>query len=82
MEFDIIRLTNGLRVLHFEDKNIMTVHCGFIINAGSRDELSTENGIAHLIEHCLFKGTERRKAFHILTRLDSVGGEVNAYTTK
>jgi predicted Zn-dependent peptidase len=60
----------------------MTVHCGFIINAGSRDELSTENGIAHLIEHCLFKGTERRKAFHILTRLDSVGGEVNAYTTK
>ena len=82
MEFDIIRLTNGLRVLHFEDRNIMTVHCGFIINAGSRDELSTENGIAHLIEHCLFKGTARRKAFHILTRLDSVGGEVNAYTTK
>jgi len=82
MEFDILRLTNGLRVLHFEDKNIMTVHCGFIINAGSRDELSTENGIAHLIEHCMFKGTQRRKAFHILTRLDSVGGEINAYTTK
>jgi len=60
----------------------MTVHCGFIINAGSRDELSTENGIAHLIEHCMFKGTKRRKAFHILTRLDSVGGEINAYTTK
>lgn len=82
MEFDILRLTNGLRVLHFKDKNIMTVHCGFIINAGSRDELSTENGIAHLIEHCMFKGTKRRKAFHILTRLDSVGGEINAYTTK
>jgi predicted Zn-dependent peptidase len=82
MEFDILRLENGLRVLHVEDQNIMTVHCGFIINAGSRDETKEESGLAHLIEHCLFKGTERRKAFHILTRLDSVGGEVNAYTTK
>jgi predicted Zn-dependent peptidase len=82
MEFEIIRLPNGLRVLHVEDKNIMTVHCGFIINAGSRDETDQENGIAHLIEHCLFKGTQKRKAFHILSRLDSVGGEINAYTTK
>lgn len=82
MEFEIIRLTNGLRVLHFEDKGIMTAHCGFIINAGSRDERPEENGLAHLIEHCLFKGTARRKAFHILNRLDSVGGEINAYTTK
>ena len=60
----------------------MTVHCGFIINAGSRDETHDESGIAHLIEHGLFKGTQRRKAFHILTRIDSVGGEINAYTTK
>ena len=82
MEFNIIRLTNGLRVLHMEDKGIMTVHCGFIINAGSRDERTDENGLAHLIEHCLFKGTEKRKPFHILSRLDSVGGEINAYTTK
>jgi len=82
MEFDIIRLQNGLRVVHVEDKNIMTVHCGFIINAGSRDETAEEGGLAHLIEHCLFKGTTHRKAFHILSRLDSVGGEVNAYTTK
>ncbi|MEX2595861.1 MAG: pitrilysin family protein [Salibacteraceae bacterium] len=82
MEFEILRLTNGLRVLHVEDKSIMTVHCGFIINAGSRDEATHENGLAHLIEHCLFKGTKRRRAFHILNRLDSVGGEINAYTTK
>lgn len=82
MEFDIIRLQNGLRVVHVQDRNILTVHCGFIINAGSRDELEHESGLAHLIEHCLFKGTERRKAFHILSRLDSVGGEINAYTTK
>lgn len=82
MEFDILRLPNGLRVLHVEDANIMTVHCGFIINAGSRDETREESGIAHLIEHGLFKGTQRRKAFHILTRIDSVGGEINAYTTK
>ncbi len=82
MEFDIIRLDNGLRIVHVEDRNILTVHCGFIINAGSRDESDKESGLAHLIEHCLFKGTSRRKAFHILTRLDSVGGEINAYTTK
>lgn len=82
MEVDILRLTNGLRVLHVEDRNIMTVHCGFIINVGSRDERNDQNGLAHLIEHCLFKGTKHRKAFHILTRLDSVGGEINAYTTK
>jgi predicted Zn-dependent peptidase len=60
----------------------MTAHCGFMINAGSRDERTDEHGLAHLIEHCLFKGTERRKAYHILSRLDSVGGEINAYTTK
>lgn len=82
MEFDIIRLSNGLRVLHLEDKSIMTAHCGFMINAGSRDERTDEHGLAHLIEHCLFKGTGRRKAYQILSRLDSVGGEINAYTTK
>ena len=53
-----------------------------MINAGSRDELPDEHGLAHFIEHGLFKGTHRRKAFHVLNRLDSVGGELNAYTTK
>lgn len=82
MECEIIRLSNGLRVVFQRDTSIHTVHCGFIVNAGSRDEHPHEHGLAHFIEHCLFKGTKKRKAFHILSRLDSVGGEVNAYTTK
>jgi predicted Zn-dependent peptidase len=82
MKFETLRLQNGLRVVYLHDPSIHTIHCGFLINAGSRDELDNEHGMAHLIEHCMFKGTEKRKAFHILTRLDSVGGEINAYTTK
>src|SRR5665811_88269 len=57
-------------------------HCGLIINIGSRDETVPEHGIAHFIEHMLFKGTKKRKAYHILSRLEDVGGELNAYTTK
>jgi predicted Zn-dependent peptidase len=53
-----------------------------MINAGTRDEQTKENGMAHFIEHCIFKGTLKRKAFHILNRIDGVGGELNAYTTK
>lgn len=60
----------------------LVAHCGLIINAGSRDEEQTEHGLAHFIEHMLFKGTERRKAYHILSRLEDRGGELNAYTTK
>lgn len=62
--------------------NGQTAHFGFTVNAGSRDEHEDEQGLAHFIEHCLFKGTTRRKAFHILNRMDSVGAELNAYTTK
>lgn len=82
MNIETLRLQNGLRVVYLHDPSIHTIHCGFLINAGSRDELENEHGMAHLIEHCMFKGTAKRKAFHILTRLDSVGGEINAYTTK
>lgn len=82
MEFEIVRLANGIRVIYCQDKTMQTVHCGFTINAGSRDELSAEHGLTHWIEHCIFKGTAKRKSFHILNRLDSVGGEVNAFTTK
>ncbi len=53
-----------------------------MINAGSRDELENEEGLAHFIEHVLFKGTKRRKAYHILSRMEDVGGELNAYTDK
>ncbi len=74
-------LNNGIRVIHLP-VNADVTHCGLYINAGSRDELEKEHGIAHFIEHCVFKGTSHRKAFHILTRMEDVGGEINAYTTK
>jgi predicted Zn-dependent peptidase len=57
-------------------------HFGVIINTGSRDEEVNEQGLAHFIEHVIFKGTKTRKAFHILNRIEDVGGELNAYTTK
>jgi predicted Zn-dependent peptidase len=75
------RLENGIRIIHKEVKN-QVAHCGVIINTGSRDELEQEQGIAHFIEHTIFKGTKKRKAYHILSRLENVGGELNAYTTK
>jgi predicted Zn-dependent peptidase len=74
-------LNNGIRVI-FLPVNSNVAHCGLFINAGSRDELEHEHGIAHYIEHCVFKGTKHRKAFHVLTRMEDVGGEINAYTTK
>jgi predicted Zn-dependent peptidase len=55
---------------------------GIIINTGSRDEELYEHGLAHFIEHSVFKGTRKRRAFHILSRIEDVGGELNAYTTK
>jgi predicted Zn-dependent peptidase len=81
MEYSIYELKNGIRIVHKQIGGKIA-HCGFIINTGSRDEKLTENGIAHFIEHTIFKGTNKRKAHHILNRIDSVGGEINAYTTK
>ncbi len=74
-------LPNGIRLVHMGVKGIVA-HCGIIINAGSRDETEDEHGVAHFIEHMLFKGTRKRKAWHILSRLEDRGGELNAYTTK
>ncbi len=82
MSYKFFTLSNGIRVVHDEQPYGNVAHCGLIINVGSRDETPQENGIAHFIEHTLFKGTKKRKAFHILSRLDAVGGEINAYTTK
>jgi predicted Zn-dependent peptidase len=81
MELTFHTLPNGIRLVH-NQTNSEVAHCGIIINTGSRDELPGEHGIAHLIEHMLFKGTTHRKAYHILSRLEDVGGELNAYTTK
>ncbi|MGC8823017.1 MAG: M16 family metallopeptidase [Bacteroidales bacterium] len=74
-------LSNGIRIVFAPNRSPIT-YTAFFINAGSRDELSHEHGLAHLIEHMIFKGTIRRKAHHIIGRMENVGGELNAYTTK
>lgn len=81
MDLLIHTLGNGIRLVHKPVSGIVA-HCGLLIDTGSRDEKESQHGIAHFIEHMLFKGTGKRKSFHILTRLEDVGGELNAYTTK
>ena len=81
MDFESYTLQNGIRVIHKRSESPVA-HCSIMINAGTRDELENEHGIAHFIEHVVFKGTKKRKAFHIMSRLEDVGGELNAYTTK
>ena len=81
MDLTFHTLPNGIRLVHYAIASEVA-HCGVIINAGSRDELPGENGVAHFIEHMLFKGPTHRKSYHILSRLEDVGGELNAYTTK
>lgn len=74
-------LSNGLRIVHLPSVSPVS-YCGFAINAGTRDEAANEFGLAHFVEHMIFKGTEKRKSWHILNRMENVGGELNAYTTK
>ena len=81
-EFTEYRLPNNIRVVHKHVTNTKVVHCGFMIDVGSRDEGSEEQGIAHFWEHMAFKGTKRRRGLHILKRMEAVGGELKAYTTK
>jgi predicted Zn-dependent peptidase len=77
----VFTLSNGIRVVHQPmDRDV--AHCGLLIAAGSRDEEEDEHGLAHFLEHCFFKGTKTRKNHHILSRLDAVGGELNAFTAK
>lgn len=74
-------LNNGIRIIHkYVESDV--AHCGIIINTGTRDEDKNQHGIAHLTEHMLFKGTKRRKAYHVLSRMEDVGGETDAWTTK
>ena len=80
-EFETYILPNGIRGIHRQVRSSVT-HCALVVNAGSRDELKGEYGIAHLTEHALFKGTERRRAYQVTCRLENLGGELNAYTTK
>ena len=81
MKYNTYTLDNGLRIIHLPSDS-KVVYCGYQINAGTRNEEPGEEGIAHFCEHVTFKGTERRKAWHILNCLESVGGDLNAYTNK
>ena len=74
-------LANGLRVIHLPSES-QVVYCGLQIAAGTRNERPGEEGLAHFCEHVTFKGTARRRAWHILNALESVGGELNAFTNK
>ncbi len=80
-EFETYELGNGIRGIHRQVRSGVS-HCALVVNAGCRDELSDEYGIAHFVEHALFKGTKRRRAYQVNCRLENLGGELNAYTTK
>ena len=81
MKYNTYTLDNGLRIIHLPSDS-KVVYCGYQINAGTRNEEPGEEGLAHFCEHVTFKGTEHRKAWHILNCLESVGGDLNAYTNK
>lgn len=74
-------LANGLRIIHTPSPTSV-VYCGYAIDAGTRDEAPSEHGLAHFVEHMLFKGTTKRRAWHILNRMENVGGDLNAFTNK
>ena len=81
MHYNQHTLPNGLRIIHAPSSS-KVAYCGFAVNAGTRDEAEHEQGMAHFVEHLSFKGTEKRKAWHILNRMENVGGDLNAYTNK
>ena len=74
-------LANGLRIVHRQSKSGVE-YCGVAVNVGSRDEAPEHFGLAHFVEHTIFKGTTHRRSWHIINRMEAVGGELNAYTTK
>ena len=81
MKLNIHEFENGIRLVH-QPSTSLVAHFGFIVLTGSRDEEEEEHGMAHFIEHVIFKGTKTRRNYHILSRMEDVGGEINAYTTK
>jgi predicted Zn-dependent peptidase len=81
MDYYTHTLENGIRLIHKHAVSLIA-HAGLFVNTGSRDEEANEHGLAHFIEHVIFKGTKKRKAYHINSRLEDVGGDLNAYTTK
>ena len=81
MTYNTHTLPNGLRIIHAPNQSAVA-YCGFAVDAGTRDEADNEQGMAHFVEHLLFKGTKKRHAWHILNRMEHVGGDLNAYTNK
>lgn len=81
MEYNVQTLPNGIRLLHVPAASAIS-HACIIVNSGSRDEQEEKSGLAHFIEHLIFKRTEKRNTNQILNRLESVGADLNAYTTK
>jgi predicted Zn-dependent peptidase len=81
-DYHLHTMPNGIRIIHKQVTHTKIAHSGFILDIGSRDEKPEQLGLAHFWEHMAFKGTKKRKSFHILNRLETVGGELNAYTTK
>ena len=81
MDYQIHTLPGGFRLIYSRAQASVS-YCGVVVNAGSRDELENEFGMAHFVEHMLFKGTEKRRSIHIINRLEHVGGDLNAFTSK
>ncbi len=81
-DYELIELPNGIRVIHKEIGHTKIANIGLMLDIGSRDETPEEQGLAHFLEHMAFKGTKKRSSYHIINRLESLGGELNAYTTK
>lgn len=81
MPHSVVRLSNGLRLIHKQTDTPIS-HFGVLVNAGTRDEDEQKAGLAHFVEHTLFKGTHKRNAYHLLSRMETVGGDLNASTSK
>ncbi len=78
---EVFQLSNGIKVAYLQNVSEVA-HIGLTFMAGSRFDTEPQMGLAHFLEHCIFKGTHKRKVYHVLSRLDAVGGELNAYTAK
>lgn len=81
-DYEVHTLPNGIRIAHRQILHTQITHCGIMLDIGSRDEQPHQQGLAHFWEHMAFKGTAKRKSYHIITKLETIGGELNAYTTK
>lgn len=81
MNYETDTLLNGMRIIHADNDSPIS-YCGVLINTGTRDEFDNESGLAHFTEHMLFKGTRKRQPHHIINRMENVGGELNAFTSK